>query len=100
MVLWGCTNGGLGASRPALPLLGGEYKWQINDRAAFAQRVTWFPNFEAGSDWRLESFTSLESNLNEWLALRFGYDLRFQNEPVPGRDDTDATARVSVVVNL
>ncbi len=81
-------------------LLGGEYRWQINDRAAFGQRVTWFPNFEAGSDWRLESFTSLESSLNDWLALRLGYDLRFQNEPVPGRDDTDTTARVSVVVNL
>jgi len=81
-------------------LVGGEYRWEINDHAAFDQRLTWFPNFDEGSDWRLESFTSLESSLNEWLALRLGYDLRFQNEPVGDRDDTDTTARVSVVVNF
>ena len=50
----------------------GEYKWEVNDHAAFGQRVTWFPNFDEGSDWRLESFTNLDTTLSEWLALRLG----------------------------
>lgn len=81
-------------------LLGVDYDWRITDRSAFGQEVAYFPNFDDADDWRLRSLTTLESSISEWLALRLAYEVRFQNQPVGGRDDTDTTTRVSVVVNL
>lgn len=81
-------------------LVGLKYRWEISDRAGFGQRVTWFPSFEDSTDWRLEASTTLEASLTERLALRLGYEVRYQNQPLAGRDDTDTTTRMSLVVSL
>lgn len=81
-------------------LVGLDYAWAITERSTFDQRLTWFPSFETSSDWRLESVTSLEASLTERLALRLGYEVRFQNEPIDDLEDTDTTTRMSLVVNL
>lgn len=81
-------------------LLGLRYTWEISERSAFRQRLVHFPNFETSSAWRLESASTLEASVNEHLALRLGYEVRYENEPPPDRDDTDTTTRVSLVVNL
>lgn len=81
-------------------LVGLDYEWAISERSSFDQRLTWFPSFETSSDWRLESVTSLEASLTDRFALRAGYEVRFENEPVGDHDDTDTTTRVSLVVSL
>lgn len=81
-------------------LAGMTYEWKLSDRSAFKERLVVYPNFETSSDWRLESFTSLESALNSWLALRFAYEVRFQNEPVGDLDDTDTTTRAALVLSF
>jgi len=81
-------------------LVGLDYEWAISERSTFDQRLTGFPNFETSSDRRLESVSSLEASLTERLALRLGYEVRYQNQLVDGLDDTDTTTRMSLVVNL
>lgn len=81
-------------------LAGMTYEWKISERSGFNQRLVAYPNFETSSAWRLESFSTLEAALNDRLALRLAYELRFQNEPVGDRDETDTTTRASLVVSL
>lgn len=81
-------------------LAGLDYSWKISERAAFGQRLASFPSFDRSSDWRLESATTLEAAMTERLALQLAYEVRHSNEPVGGRDDTDTTTRMSLVLNL
>lgn len=81
-------------------LAGFAYTWAISERASFGQHLAWYPNFETSGDWRLESATTLEAALSQRLALRLGYEVRYRNEPVGNRDDSDTTTRMSLVVNL
>ena len=59
-----------------------------------------YPNFDTGSDWRLTSMTAIEAAVNSWLALRFGFDLRYRNEPIDDAKGTDTTSTASVVFNF
>jgi putative salt-induced outer membrane protein len=81
-------------------LLGLAYKWQISDSAAFSERLIWYPNFDESGDWRATSETALQAAVSSRLALKLGYQLRYENQPVEGFDDTDATTRVSLVVTF
>ncbi len=80
--------------------VGLKYRWKISETSELGQRLTWFPDFETSSDWRLESSTSLEASLTERLALRLSYEVRHRNQPVGDRTATDTTTRMSVVLNL
>jgi len=81
-------------------LLGLSWDWQIGANSKLTQRLVYLPNFDDSADWRLNSITAIEAAVNSWLALRFGYDLRYRNDPVDGADDTDTTSTASVVFNF
>ncbi|MEM7351383.1 MAG: DUF481 domain-containing protein [Acidobacteriota bacterium] len=81
-------------------ILGLKYEWQISDSATLSERLTYYPNFDDSDDWRYESTTALTASLNARFALQLAYDLRFRNQPVGDRDDTDASTKVSLVMNL
>ena len=81
-------------------LAGLRYEWKFSERAAFRQQLLGFWSFEESDDWRLESLTALEAALTGRLALTVGYDLRYANQPIGGREDTDTTTRVALVLNL
>ena len=81
-------------------LVGLRYEWKFSEHAAFRQRLVGYPSFEDSSDWRLESLTALEATLTERLALQLGYELRYTNQPVAGREDTDTTTRVALVLDF
>ncbi len=81
-------------------VLAAKYGWKFSESAAFGQNLTYFPNFDEGDDWRLVSETSLTAALTSRLALKVGYLVRYDNEPVPGFDDTDTTTNVSLVIGL
>lgn len=78
-------------------LLGLAYEWKFSENAALKQRLTYFPNFDTSSDWRLESITSLATSLTQGLAIQLSYELRYRNEPLGANDDTDTTTKVSLV---
>ena len=76
------------------------YAWEITTTAAIAQRLIYYPNFDNSDDWRVDSTTALTASMSERLALQFSYELRFRNQPIGGRDDTDATTKASLVLNF
>ena len=76
------------------------YEWKISDTASFTQRLVYFPNFDDSDDWRVDSDTGIQAAISKWLALRFGYELRYRNEPIGDAEDTDTTTKFSVVLNF
>jgi putative salt-induced outer membrane protein len=81
-------------------LAGLTYEWEISDTASLTQRLIYYPNFDEGNDWRLNSDTGLQAAMNKRLAVKLGYELRFRNRPIADNDDTDTTTKVSLVVSF
>jgi putative salt-induced outer membrane protein len=81
-------------------LLGLTWDWKIGKTSKLSQRLVLLPNFDDTDDWRLHSLTAIEAAVNEWLALRFGYDVRHRNQPIGDADSTDTTSTASVVFNF
>ena len=78
-------------------LLGLSWDWQLGKNSKLTERLVYLPNFDDSADWRLTSLTAIEAAVNDWLALRFGYDIRHRNQPVGNADKTDTTSTASVV---
>lgn len=81
-------------------LLGLSWEWKIGKTSKLTERLVFLPNFDDTDDWRLNSITAIEAAVNEWLALRFGFDVRHRNQPIGGADGTDTTSTASVVFNF
>ena len=81
-------------------VLGLNFGWQFSENAKLTQLLTYFPNFDESSDWRLESVTAVEAALTDLFALRVSYDVRYRNEPLLGTDDTDTTTKASLVMKF
>jgi putative salt-induced outer membrane protein len=78
-------------------LLGLTWEWKLGEKSKLVERLVFLPNFDNSSDWRLTSFTAIEADVNSWMALRFGYDIRHRNQPIGDADKTDTTSTASVV---
>ena len=81
-------------------LLGLSWEWKIGKTSKLTERLVLLPNFGDTDDWRLNSITAIEAAVNEWLALRFGFDVRHRNQPIGDADGTDTTSTASVVFNF
>jgi putative salt-induced outer membrane protein len=81
-------------------LLGLTWDWKIGKTSKLTQRLVLLPNFDDTDDWRLNSLTAIEAAINEWLALRFGFDVRHRNQPIGNAEKTDTTSTASVVFNF
>lgn len=81
-------------------LLGLSWEWKLGANSKFTERLVVLPNFDDTDDWRLQSLTAIESAINDWLALRLGFDLRYRNQPIDDADSTDTTSTASVVINF
>ena len=86
-------------------VLGLAYEWKITDSTSFTERLLYYPNFDDSSDWRIWSDTGVTTSISSFLALRFGYEYRYRNEPLvlsdgSVADSTDTTTRFSVVLNF
>jgi putative salt-induced outer membrane protein len=81
-------------------IFGLAWEWKLGEKSKLTERLTYYPNFDDSADWRATSVTAIEAAINSWLALRFGYDVRYRNEPIGDADSTDATSTASVVFNF
>lgn len=73
------------------------FGWQISETARLTEDLNYYPNFDEGSDWRMDSITALEASLTDLFGLRMSYEWRYRNEPIDGNDDTDTTTKMSLV---
>ena len=76
------------------------YEWKITTTASFTERLIYYPSFNNSDDWRVDSTTALTASLSTRWALQLSYELRFRNQPIGDRDDTDAITKASLVMNL
>jgi putative salt-induced outer membrane protein len=76
------------------------WEWKLGASSKLTERLVYLPNFDDSADWRLNSITAIEAAVNEWLALRFGFDVRHRNQPIGDADGTDTTSTASVVFNF
>lgn len=81
-------------------LFGLNWEWKLGSNSKLTERLVYHPNFDDSADWRLSSVTAIEAAVNDWLALRFGYDIRYRNQPIGDADSTDTTSTASVVFNF
>jgi putative salt-induced outer membrane protein len=81
-------------------VLGLSWEWKLGASSKLTERLVLLPNFDDTDDWRLNSITAIEAAVNEWLALRFGFDIRHRNQPIGDADGTDTTSTASVVFNF
>jgi putative salt-induced outer membrane protein len=84
--------------------LAAHWEWAFSESASLRQDLSYYPNFDQSSKWRGVSNTALQASLTSRLAMKFGYEIRYENEPgFDGeleRDTTDTTTRVSLVVKF
>lgn len=81
-------------------LFGLSWEWKLGANSKLVERLVFLPNFDDSADWRLTSLTAIEAAVNDWLALRFGYEIRHRNEPIGDAEGTDTTSTASVVLNF
>jgi putative salt-induced outer membrane protein len=62
------------------------------------QRFTYYPDFTQSSAYRTEAEITAQAAMNARLALKFGYLLRYSNDPVPPFKKTDNTTTASIVL--
>ncbi len=73
---------------------------KISDASELNGQLTAWPNLGDVEDYRLNANLALQAALNRHLALRLGYDVKYDNEPVPGFEKVDTTSTASLVVQL
>ena len=75
-------------------------KWTLSENAEAFTRLAYFPNFDDGEDFRFESTVGVTANLSSRLAMQLGYEVRYDNRPVPGFERTDTATTASLVMKL
>ena len=104
--LWGLswTTEDPRGDRPRRSSVGGLVQLQsmvrISEGSELNSQVTAWPGLESSEDYRLNANAALQAALNRHLAIRLGYDLKYDNEPVRGFERTDTTSTASLVVQL
>ena len=104
--LWGLswTTEDPRGDRPRRSSVGGLVQLQsmvkLSEGAELNGQVTAWPDLERSEDYRINANAALQAALNRHLALRLGYDLKYDNEPIRGFQRTDTTSTASLVVQL
>ncbi|MEW6336315.1 MAG: DUF481 domain-containing protein [Acidobacteriota bacterium] len=80
--------------------LGAAYAWNFSKTASLTEALRFSPSFDDTDDWRLVSETVLKATLTSVLAVKLGYEWRYDNEPIAGFDSTDTATTVSLVAKF
>lgn len=80
--------------------LGAAYAWNFSKTASLTEALRFSPSFDDTDDWRLVSETALKATLTSILAVKFGYEWRYDNQPIAGFETTDTATTVSLVAKF
>jgi len=78
----------------------GKYEYHFTEKNKFTQSLEWLLDFSEFGNWNLNSETALLSALNSWLSLKASYLIKYDNDPVANRKQTDKILGVALVVNF
>lgn len=73
-------------------------KIPIGATGSTTQRVTLYPDFTRSEALRMETELTVQAAMNQRIALKLGYLIRYSRTPLPGLKTTDTTATASIVV--
>jgi putative salt-induced outer membrane protein YdiY len=80
--------------------LGAAYAWNFSKTASLTEAIRFNPSFDDTDDWRLVSETALKATLTSILAVKLGYEWRYDNQPIAGFVTTDRATTVSLVAKF
>lgn len=79
----------------------GKYEFVFNPKTKFTQTAEYLHNFDNSEKYRINTLTSLVTQLTDMFSLKISYEIKFQNEPSPETlDQTDTLFSVALVVNF
>ncbi len=81
-------------------LLSTDLRWSLSDTASFTHSLDLYPSFSEGGAYRVESEAALEAAVNRHLALKLGYEIRYNHLPPEGKRRTDTSTRASLVIRF
>ena len=73
---------------------------KLSPTASWDGQLTFFPNFQDSQDYRLNGHVGLQAALSRHVALRLGYELKYDHQPVPGFGRTDTSTTAALVLQL
>ncbi|MFH1283894.1 MAG: DUF481 domain-containing protein [bacterium] len=77
-----------------------KYVYIFTDKSDFSQEVEHIQSFDDADDRRTNSITSLTAALNNKLALKIAYIVKYDRAPVPGFKKTDTILTSSIILKL
>jgi len=79
----------------------GKYSYKFSDKNIFYQEIALLPGFDEGDNYYIISNTELVTTLTSLFALKLGYEVRYNNRPIPSDlDKTDTIFSMRLVVNF
>jgi putative salt-induced outer membrane protein YdiY len=70
-------------------LVGEELLYTLSERTTFHEKLSFYPNFSRGGEYRMNFDASLNSALWRWFSWQFTVSDRLLSDPVPGRKKND-----------
>jgi putative salt-induced outer membrane protein len=78
-----------------------EYEYVFNPKTKFKQTAKYLHNFEDADKFRINTVSSLTTQLNDMFSLKVNYELKYRNQPSPRTlKKTDTLFSVALVVNF
>lgn len=79
----------------------GKYEYVFNPKTKFSQTAEYLHNFDDAGKFRINTVTSLITQLTNMFSLKVTYETNYQNEPTPETlKKTDTLFSVALVVNF
>jgi putative salt-induced outer membrane protein len=79
-------------------VIDGRGEWAFSPSAKLLHRLGFWPSFDDSDDYRLLAEVAIQADLNSLLALRVGYEWRYDGVPAPGFVSSDRTFTAAVVL--
>lgn len=76
------------------------YTWDFREASRFSQELIYNPSLEDGEDYQITSDTALSFRLNSRIAFKTGIRVEYDNDPVPGAEETDVFTTASLLFHL
>jgi len=77
-----------------------QYKRTFTTYAEFSQDAESFFDLQTGKNVRLNTLTALTAKLTNLIGFQFGFQVKFDNVPPPGKKKTDTVTQAGLIVTL
>jgi putative salt-induced outer membrane protein len=79
----------------------GKYEYVFNPKTKFTQKGEYLHNFDDSEKYRVNTVSSLTTQLTDMFSLKVKYEVKYQNKPSPETlENTDTLFSVALVVNF